>query len=77
MRKQNVLASFDHGSCRTVFFAEIDNQKDSEYQGTCPNPHCNKPVELSPTTLFNSVDKARRAYIRKTRTGRKSVYWQI
>ena len=76
MRKENLLALYDHGSCGSAIFAEIDNPERSGYEGTCPNPHCNKPVVLSPKTFFHSIDTARRAYIRKTRTGDNSVFWQ-
>ena len=75
MRKKNLLALYDHGSCSSVFFAGIGNQESSGYMGKCPNPHCRKPVELNPTTLFNSIDKARRAYIRKIRSSSKAVFW--
>ncbi|HEY9161718.1 MAG TPA: hypothetical protein VIS94_11595 [Desulfomonilia bacterium] len=75
MRKQNVLALYDHGSCSSVFFAGIDNQKNSGFMGKCPNPDCSKPVKLNPTALFNSIDKARRAYIRKIKSGNKPVFW--
>lgn len=76
MQKENVLALYNHGSCGSAFFAGIDNPQGSGYRGTCPNPHCNKPVALSPTTLFYSIDQARRAYIRKTKNGGNAVFWQ-
>lgn len=76
MLKENVLALYNHGSCGSAFFAEIDNPQCSGYQGTCPNPHCNKPVALSPTTLFYSIDQARRDYIRRIKTEGNTVFWQ-
>jgi hypothetical protein len=75
MRKKNLLALYDHGTCSSVFFAGIENKKSSGFTGKCPNPDCRKSVVLSPTTLFNSIDKARREYIRKIRTCSKPVFW--
>ncbi|MEN6474501.1 MAG: hypothetical protein ABFD81_10845 [Syntrophaceae bacterium] len=77
MRKETTLAVYDHGTCGSIFFAEIDNPERLGYEGKCPNPHCNKRVALSPKTFFHSIDKARRDYIKKARSGRNSVYWQI
>jgi hypothetical protein len=77
MRKKTTLAVYDHGSCGSIFFAQIDNPQRSGYKGKCPNPHCNKHVALSPKTFFHSIDKARRDYIRMTKSGVHSVYWQI
>jgi hypothetical protein len=34
-------------------------------------------MELNPTTLFSSIDKARREYIRKIRSSSKAVFWQV
>ena len=75
MTKEHMLALYDHGSCGSEFFAEIDNEERSRYKGKCPNPNCNKPVELSPKTFFHSIDKARRDYIKKTRNGDSFVFW--
>lgn len=76
MRKEQLLALYDHGACGSMFFIEIDDTERSRYTGTCPNPACNKPVVLSPKTLFPSIDKARRDYIKKTKKSDRSVYWR-
>jgi len=77
MRKEATLALYDHRSCGSIIFAEIENPESSGYEGKCPNPRCNKHVALSPKTLFHSIDKARRDYIKKTRSSGNPVYWQI
>jgi len=77
MRKETTLALYGHGSCGSIIFAEIEHPESSGYKGTCPNPHCNRHVSLRPKTLFHSIDKARRDYIKKSRSGNNYVYWQI
>lgn len=76
MRKETTLALYDHKSCGSVIFAEIDTAERSGYKGKCPNPNCNKRVLLRPKTFFHSIDQARRDYIKKTRSGENSVFWQ-
>ncbi|HQP30968.1 MAG TPA: hypothetical protein PLB81_06545 [Deltaproteobacteria bacterium] len=70
-----MLALYDHGTCGSMFFAEIDTEECSCYEGKCPNPNCNRHVVLQPKTCFRSIDKARRDYIKKTKSGDATVFW--
>jgi hypothetical protein len=76
MKKETMLALYDHGLCGSMFFVEIADKERSRYKGTCPNPNCNKHVVLSPKTFFQSIDKARRDYIKKTKNSDSFVFWQ-
>ena len=76
MSTNRKLALFGHGSCGTTFFAELNDEIAHRYRGTCPNPNCNRPVDLFPRELFPSLDKARREYIRKAKREEKAIFWQ-
>ena len=75
MRKEHMLGLYDHRVCGSMFFAEIDAEERSRYDGICPNPDCNEHVVLQPKTCFRSIDKARRDYIKKTKSGDGIVFW--
>jgi hypothetical protein len=75
MSTNRKLALFGHGSCGTSFVAELNKGTSPRYRGTCPNPNCNRPVELLPTELFASLDKARREYIRKAKSEEDDIFW--
>jgi hypothetical protein len=75
MSTSRKLALFGHGSCGSTFFAELNDERAHRYRGTCPNPGCNRPVELIPKELFTSLDKARREYIRKAKREEEYIFW--
>jgi len=77
MRRMKKIALFDHQGCQTKFFARFDvSSGPLKYRGRCPNPHCNRTVSLFPETLFTSMDKARRAYIKLTNNDIGKIFWQ-
>jgi len=77
MKRIKQVALFDHQGCQTKFFARFDGfASPLKYRGRCPNPHCNRTVSLFPETLFNSMDKARRAYIKLTNNDIGNIFWQ-
>jgi len=77
MRRGNRVALFDHQGCNTKFFARLDGSTGAQkYRGRCPNPHCNRTITLFPETMFASMDKARREYIKLTNHEIGRIYWQ-
>ncbi|HQG30569.1 MAG TPA: hypothetical protein PLA83_01460 [Deltaproteobacteria bacterium] len=73
-RKEYAL--FSHGECGSKFFTEPNDYKAREYKGRCPNPSCNMQVVLIPEELFQSIDNARRAYIKEVRRNSDFIFWR-
>ncbi len=76
MSEEGRVAQFGHPTCRSVFFVKLTGGLSSQYRGKCPNPDCNRRVVLTPRRLFNSIDKARREYIKLFHYEKNRIFWQ-
>jgi hypothetical protein len=75
MNKSINLALFGHDLCGSKFFAEPSDKNVLKYVGKCPNPHCNRRVELFPEEIFSTTDKARREFIRRSQKVDDAIFW--